>query len=875
MKRPITLLLLATLALAPAWAQQRDAAELFARLMHRSGKNFVYPAGLLDGLTLDVRLAEHPSLPLPQLLDSLFAPTDISWRIRGNNVILTRRGSTTPAKVTLCGFIREASTLEPIADAVVRAARSGSLTTTNAQGFYAISFPAGAEELLVSYVGFEPYAVPERDYRTDAVLNVGLSEGHRLSEVEIVATRQAEQQLTSTDVGRLSLSGKTTLSTPVIFGESDVIKTLQLQPGVTQGLGGFAGMHVHGGSQDENLYMIDNVPLYQINHSFGLFSAFNTEAIRNVDFYKASFPARYDGRLASFVDVQTKEGSPNGTHGSLRLGTTSGAVNLNGPLGSGRTTYSVAMRRSWLDLLTTPIIKNLNRHERDEAHGSDYENYDFRYAFLDLNAKLTHRISDRTQLYLMAYYGDDMIRSGETDYGGIYSMDEVATSTVGTELYRMRWGNAVASAGWKQVISPKLFSELTLAWTRYSARLNAFESLRTDTVGGGSLTTSNRQRTDNHINDLSLRADFDWRPAGNHRASFGASLTSHSFLPGRYVSVVTSNPGETFTSTDSTRLYRAAEANLYAGDEWSLSRRLTLSGGLHLSLFGIDGKLRGGISPRLSARWDTQASWTLKGGYSRTVQYVHQLTQSYLSLPTDQWIPIAGRFRPQRADQLFVGAYRDLGHNWSLSAEGWWRWMNGLIEYVDDYYLIPQQQLWLDRLCSGRGTAKGVDFKLGRQSGRLNGFISYGLMWADRTFAERNGGLTYPARNDNRHKLNLFLDWRASRRWEISAAWVGMSGNRITLATDSWMMQMPDGLIDAVPLQTQLNNYRLPFYHRLDLNFRRHTKHGYWDFSFYNAYCNMLTVTVVRDYDDDLNQRAFRELRMIPIIPSLAYTWTF
>lgn len=277
--------------------------------------------------------------------------------------------------------------------------------------------------------------------------------------------------------------------------------------------------------------------------------------------------------------------------------------------------------------------------------------------------------------------------------------------------------------------------------------------------------------------------------------------------------------------------------------------------GFHGSLFNISGKTRFGWSPRLSVSYRPAYSWAVKASYARTTQYVHQLNQSYLALPTDQWIPVSGNFKPETADKISLGTYWQ-SHDgaYAVSVEGYYKWMKNLLDYRDEYYLRPPLELWDARLCSGSGSAKGIDFKIEKTSGRLTGLISYSLAWADRRFADKNGGHTFPAKYDNRHTINVMANWKICDKVQLNASWTGHSGNRFTLLDQVW--DDPEfetnGLAGegSAPLRTGINNYRLPFYHRLDLSCTVLNKHGYWSFGLYNAYCNMNTVAIKRGYQD-------------------------
>lgn len=853
-----------------------DASEVFIKVVRQAGKNYLYPSSLLKGRKITVRADNKP---LHQVLGMMFDDTDIEYSIKGDNVILRQRRHGERQKpnpkpkryVTVSGFVREAQTGEALVGAVVTDTVSRSGTQTNAQGFYSLKLPEGGAGLKASCFDYISGPSVDLSLTADCRQDFFLDKSRELEEVVVIGSRDRLLALDSPEVGRLSLGQTRIKSTPVIFGESDVTKTLQLEPGVASGVEGLAGMTVHGGNADENLYMLDNVPLYQVNHFAGLFSAFNTGAIRSAEFYKMSFPAKYDGRLSSYLDVSTLDGGLEQHHGSFQLGLTSGALNVNGPIVKGRTSYSVSLRRSWYDIITIPAVAIINLADSDNPD----EKIDFRYAFTDLNAKINHHFSDRSSAFVSAYYGEDFINTGsKLDQ----DPDQPISIWNSDDKTKMHWGNVVASAGWRYVVSPTMFAEFTGAFSRYFSRLS--QDWNDMFYRGGVLMEREREYvlSVNSINDWILRADFTWHPGQSHKVGIGAGVTFHEFLPSRMVHRL--EKGDLSSEVvDATPVYHAVEANAYIGDTWNVSPFLTFQGGLHMSLFNIDGKVHYGVSPRFSASWNPVGNVAVKAAYSRTTQYVHQLSQSYLSLPTDQWVPVMGSFKPQHADKVAVGGYWTIADRYVVSVEGWWKWMRNLIDYRDEYYLLPPQTAWNDRLVSGQGTAKGIDVKIIREAGRITGHISYSLMWADRTFAGRNGGRPYPARNDNRHKINVLLAWHINDKWEINAAWTGMTGNRYTLPTEVWTgpgstdTHYTHYYSDGVPLDPGINNCRLPFYHRLDLGVVRYTRNGNWTFSLFNAYCNMNVIAL--SLGNRGGRPVFQKVRLLPIIPSVSYTWNF
>nr|MDE6670421.1 hypothetical protein [Muribaculaceae bacterium] len=645
--------------------------------------------------------------------------------------------------------------------------------------------------------------------------------------------------------------------------------------GVSAGTEGLAGMYVHGCIADENLYTLDNIPLYQINHLGGLFSAFNTEAIKNADFYKSAFPSRYDGRLSSYLDVHTKDGSLSEHHGSFTLGLISGAFNIDGPLKRGRTSYSLALRRSWLDVLSIPALA-IAGHFLDDTKPK------FGYALTDVNAKINHHFSDRSRAYVMFYWGNDYLRAGSEEVPTLYR------DYKSLYLSNFNWGNLVASGGWNYVFSPRLYGEFTAAFTRYNSILKYKENEWL--YEGGDVIDYNLEQTKdrNGITDWIARSDFEWNASNWQKVTFGASYTHHNFVPSRTSRSIVTPEADFYTERPGIT-YTANEVNLYAGDNLSPTANFRADVGAHFSLFSIEGKTFTGFSPRVSARLTVAPGLAVKAAYDHTVQYVHQLVRGTVSLPSDQWVPVTANWRPQTADKISAGIYWSDKRNWTLSFEGFWKQMHNILDYKDNFYLSNISEVWDANITSGSGRARGIDFKAVYNAGPLTLQASYALLWADRKFAEKNGGRPFPSMFDNRHKINLMLNWHINDRWDLNATWTGMSGNRITLSTMNWEDPGLSPWHFDMILPENLNNYRLPFYHRLDIGAVRRTRRGHWTFSLYNAYCNMNVIGVVRSEKEDYNnyveivpgvlttvhKPVFKYLRLLPIIPSISYTWIF
>lgn len=856
-------------------AHNRDAQSVFAELMRQTGKNFIYSSDILKGVRISVKASNEP---LDDVLRRMFDGTGITFTVNGNNVMLRKAKQQlavkTPRRTAVSGYVREKGSSEPLVGALVAIDGTSNEVFTNQAGFYTIHLPEGETRLRISYPGFLP-AVRTLRVPSQKSLNVSLSldsvSGVNLKEVVVTADINNNIAMNSADIGRMNLNVTDVRNTPAILGESDVIKTLQLQPGVSMGTEGLAGMYVHGGSADENLFLLDGVPLYQVNHFGGLFSAFNTEAIKNVDFYKSSFPAIYGGRLSSVLDVHTKDGSADGHHGSLKVGLTSGAFDINGPIGS-RTTYSFTIRRSWYEVLTVPGLAIYN-HFRDDNTSKTIA----RYNFSDINAKVTHRLRDNSRLHAMFYYGEDFLKGGEetNDKGP----DGTGSET--RDVARLYWGNIVGSLGYDRAFSSSLFGTFTLSASHYFSKLHR-EALSIVSPGDGEMEqeSERKQTTKNDITDLSASANFTWTPSSSHRLGFGATYTHHFFRPQENATSLY-NDGEIKGNYELKQRLDADGGALYISDDWDISGPVRLSLGLRGGFYTIDKAKHLTLDPRAGVRWAVNDSWSVKASYACMTQYVHQLSESFLSLPTDQWVPISGDLHPQRSHNLSVGAYYTFGDGYTVQAEAYMRWLRNVIEYPDFYYLAPDNIPWDQLLTSGEGRAKGIDLSISKSFGKVSGHVAYSLMWADRRFDKKNHGEWYPDRYDNRHKINILINWKINDRWDVNASWSGMSGNRYTLSTQNYELLFDrdrpfidgefNGMID---MNEEINSRRLPFYHRLDLSANLHTHHGMWTFSLYNAYCNINTIAVRKRFWSN-TMPVFQKIRLLPVIPGVSYTWYF
>ena len=859
----VVLLLVAT----GLWAQT-TLREGMAALEQKYGVHFVYDAAL----PLEKKAGQADGTTLEQALESLFEGTDIRYEIKGNHVVLRK-----VRKVTISGLITDAATGETLIGAGATVGRDGAVT--NNFGFYSLTIPEKEEvKVTYSYVGYatQTVTIPARSNRT---VHVQLVPGASLEEA--VVTAQKESGIASTKMSAIEVPLQVLKSAPALFGEADVIKTLQLLPGVQGGTEGFSGIYVRGGGPDENLLLLDGIPIYNAEHLLGIFSIFQPEAIKKMTLYKGSFPARYGGRISSIVDVRTNDGNLYETHGNFGISMLADKFHLEGPLWKGRTSYSISAR-GMHTLLLTPILKAVK--------------FDGNYFFYDLDAKITHRFDDRNRLYFNVYNGMDNLyyRHKETqDYTWGAPIKSFDQGKLG-----IRWGNTVAALRWNHVLSGKLFSNTTLAYNRYRMVMET-EMLSEETVGG-TLSDRNLYRFDyrSGMRDWVLKTDFEYNPAPSHRIHFGGSYTHHTFIP-ETLTNVNQQIMDTQVQVDTTWHLKSNsrqtghEIGLYAEDDIRLGRAWTLNPGLHVSLFNTQGRSYFSVEPRLSAKVDLSQDWSAKASYSRMSQYVHLLTSSQVSLPLDLWVPITKDIAPETADQYSLGFYYSGLRGWEFSLEGYWKKMNNVLEYKDGVSFLFNSDGWENKVETGRGRAMGLELFIEKTMGKTTGWLGYTLSRSDRVFPTVNAGRWFPYRYDRRHNVNLVVNHRFNEKFDLSATWTYASGGTTTIPERSVVMMNPNGELFLEEYVPSRNNYRLPASHTLNLGFNFHRKHrrgeGIWNLSIYNAYNRMNPNFVVRDTDSYMSsfvdesgsdsqyfvKSKLVKLTFLPIFPSVGYTRSF
>ena len=782
-------------------------------------------------------------------------------------------------KRTISGYVMDAASKETLIGATVFDRNSGKGCATNSYGFYTLTLDQGEVDLQVSYVGYTQEN-QILDLKENLNLNFALETNTTLDEVVVEAAR-ATVSARSPQMSVVELPVQQIQSIPTLFGEADVLKAIQLLPGVQNGSEGSAGMYVRGGGPDENLLLLDGVPVYNVNHALGFFSVFNPDALKNVTLYKGSFPAHFGGRLSSVVDIRMKEGDMQKYHGNVSIGLISSKLNFEGPIVKDKLSFNLSFRRTYSDLLMIPALWVAKRQMEDVGKLSAG------YYFYDFNGKLNWKISDKDRLYLSFYSGDDAI------YFNVKTKDYAYNDIQYNENMGLnwKWGNKVSALRWNHVISQQLFMDASVNYTQYRHNLGMDISEEIEYLQNNSNTFTDVNEYNmaykSGINDLTAKVDFDYTPLPNHEIRFGGNYTYHVFRPEvQSVKIAEGNEFNIDTIVGSSNVF-AHETALYAEDNMTLGDIFRVNAGVHYSTFTVEGKTYQSVQPRLSTSVMLASNLSLKAGYAYMTQYVHLLSNSSLSLPTDLWVPVTAKVEPMKAHQVSLGAFYELPRLFDISLEGYYKSMDNLLEYKDGASFFGSSDTWENKICLGRGWSYGVEFLVQRSFGKTTGWIGYTWAHAKRQFdregMEINQGNVFPAKYDRRHDISVTVQHKFSDRFDLSGTWVFSSGNCGTLGT-----QIYEGFVDEwgyVPTINALerNNFRLGNYHRLDLsmNFHKQKKHGIstWNLSVYNAYNHNNPWVVYTSYGIDQNtgkeKKVLMQASIFPIIPSVSYSFKF
>ncbi|MBN2807605.1 MAG: TonB-dependent receptor [Prolixibacteraceae bacterium] len=786
-------------------------------------------------------------------------------------------------KVTISGYITDDETGERLINANIYEANTQKGTAANNYGFYSLSLPKGNVTLLVSYIGYTSQT-HSFNLKKDSTINVKLNlNADAIEEVKIVGHNNEVEE---TQMSMIEVPIQKLQNLPVILGEADVLKVMQLLPGVKGGTEGTSGIYVRGGGSDQNLFLLDGVPVYNANHLLGFFSVFNPDAIKSLKVYKGGFPAHYGGRLSSVIDITMKDGNMKKLEGNYSIGLISSKLSLEGPIKKDNTSFIISARRTYIDILAQPLLVYINSKNDEGIKAGAW--------FHDLNLKVNHIFSERSRLCLSAYYGQDKGYNGtENSKKNVFEGTQVNHTS--KNRFGLGWGNAIASLRWNYLINKKMFSNTTLTYSKYHFDVS-FENIENDLITKNKV--ENFFKYYSGIKDVSAKVDFDYFPLAGHEVKFGVQLIDHLFSPGvsqiRYENRINDTTNALDSVYGNLKII-ANEYSAYLEDVMMITADFRINAGVHLSLFNVQDENYLRLQPRLSLRYKVAENWSLKASYSRMVQHVHLLTTAGISMPTDLWLPVTKKFEPPFSDQFAIGSVIILPNHLSLTIEGFYKSMQNLIEYKEGASFTGTATDWENKVEKGNGWSYGAEWMLEKNIGQTTGWIAYTLSWSKRQFDLLNFGNPFPAKYDSRHDVSVVLSHKFSNKMDIGLTWIYQTGNAVTLGTMKYLSAKIPGINAHFQTQYEVtdyngrNNYRMPPYHRMDvgLNFHKQKKHGLrtWNISAYNAYSRQNPFIIIWDTKSvRMNEGSGQILKdktiltqysLFPIIPSISYSFKF
>jgi hypothetical protein len=792
-------------------------------------------------------------------------------------------------KFTISGYIKEESSGEALLGANVYVLEIKKGVIANQYGFYSITLDEGNYTLLISFIGYEDRNIPiklDKDIR----LNLSLKDAAIVGgEVEIVGEK-VDQNVKGTEMGTFNIQVEQIKTLPAFMGEVDILKTIQLLPGIQSAGDGNAGFYVRGGPPDQNLILLDEAVVYNASHLFGFFSVFNGDAVKDVNLIKGSMPAQYGGRLSSVLDISMKEGNNKKYIMEGGIGNVASRFTVQGPIKVDTSSFIISGRRTYIDVLAKPFFK------KDSPFSGT------RYYFYDLNTKLNYRISDKDRLFLSGYFGRDIFVFNDKNLG------------FKTEI---PWGNSTGSLRWNHLFNDKLFMNTSLIFSNYTFELRATQSQFEFRLFSG-------------IRDFNGKVDLTYFPNPNHKINFGSNYIFHTFTPTN----ATARSGEVeFNLGDVVKLY-AHDAAIYVSDDWEVTDLIKINAGIRYSNFTQVGPFKryikdqqgkimdsveyrrgekvinyGGPEPRISMRWILTENSSFKAGYTRNLQYIHLASLSSVSLPTDVWMPSTELIKPQIGNQYAVGYFRNFRKDmFETSLEVYYKDMKNQVEYKEGAQPEDNVKDNPDNSFTfGNGWSYGAELFLKKRYGKFHGWIGYTLSWTYREFPEINFGKEFPAKYDRRHDVSVVTSYDYNKKWTFSVVWVYATGNAATLPVAFYLIEG-----NMVSEFGERNSYRFKPYHRLDVSAtlypdhvkkenrkkrrleKRYTKKGKtlteeiwfqkkkvmetsWNFSVFNAYNRYNPYFIYFEtsgsiYEGNL-QIGAKQVSLFPILPSV--TWNF
>lgn len=779
--------------------------------------------------------------------------------------------------IILSGYIRDSVSAENLYNATIYERTSSHGTTSNAYGFYSLTVPAGKVNLRASFVGYKQQQLA-LTVLNDTIINFMLPTKNDLQEIIVTAKNTEKQQILA---GHEHIDMQTVKALPGFAGEQDVLKSLTILPGVQQGHEGSSGLFVRGGSPDQNLILLDGVPVYNAAHLFGFVSVFTPEAIQSVDFYKSGFPARYGGRLSSVVDVRMKEGNKNKAETNLDFGLISSKITHEGPIKKGKSSYLISARRTLLDMIVTNVAR-INKHYSDNGAIIPGLN------FYDVNLKLNFDLNARNRLYGSFYTGGDHFFSlysetdsyqkGTTSSGG--NLYQLSTTKLDTKV-SLKWGNKIGALRWNSQIGNRLFLNTTLSSGMFCYTIhNHYKQVQEEANEKKEQWSDIKYET--RVNNNKLQLLFDWY-LNSHKIQFGTSGEINLFIPGQ----------QEIKRLNSIIIQRGnSEVNnkgfaFFVDDQLALNKKITIYGGARLDLYKLNENWFSYVLPRINIKFTPSSIFNLSLSYDEMAQPIHLLTNSSIGLPSDIWVPATKNVPPEFSRQISLGTQIKLNNYLHYKLDSYYKKMNGVINYKAGQSFMDIYNNWENLVEIGTGKAWGVENALNYEGHSIKGWLNYTLSWNNRRFEKINNNEAFPFKFDRRHDINLGIIYKLSPLVELSAIWTFQSGQAATVPQQDYLAAgaVDDLIIDFITGKEiedleriqyikGYNKYRLPAFHHLDIGLtlkkQRKTWKREWKLGVYNIYARQ-NAYMYYPYTTRNGYRKYKQISLFPFVPSISY----
>jgi len=772
----------------------------------------------------------------------------------------------TAQNVTVSGYVRETKTEEILPGATI-SVEGLSGTISNRQGYYNLRIPKGKNRVTCSFVGYEPNFI-EVNIKRDTIINFNLSPKTTTIDEVVVKHEGSNRSFLDKRIGTNRITSLEVKSQPVLLGESDILKALQLLPGIQSGNEGSSGLYIRGGSPDQNLVLLDGVPIYNSYHLFGFFSVFNTDAIRDANVIKGGIPARYSGRLSSVLDITMKEGDMSSYGGEVTIGLVASKFVLEGPFQRGKGSFLVTGRRTNIDLLSKDI---------NGSYVGNKGNNSNKFYFYDINLKLNYLLTSRSRVFLSFYSGRDESSALSINKESNIEQSYLYLNKRGTDL---NWGNLVVSTRYNLIVSPRAFINFTAYSSNYDymSRDNSFTSLA---VMGTEFKKEIEKKYISNINDLGARLDIDYLLHSMVRLKGGVHFIKHGFKPGiESFKVDDLYPDQNIDTLFGKKIF-SHEISTYIESDVKLFKKIDINAGVNYNTYKVSDTLFNSIEPRIGINLPISDKTSIKASYSKLSQNCHMLSNSTLGLPTDLWLPATSRIIPQKGEIFSIGLFTILKSQYQLSVETFLKNMKNLIAYREGANYFSGSLSWDDKVTNGKGWSYGCELLVQKTTGKVTGTFAYTLSKSERKFTALNEGKTFPYKYDRRHDISINVNYNLKPNRTLSATWVYGTGNAVTAPN---MVGFTDEFYggfgffhNTYQIIEELNNVRMPSYHRLDIgaNFHKKLKWATQTISIgiYNLYNRHNPYYIYMYYAPE--GPVIKQKSLFPILPYVSYSLKF